>query len=73
MGCAASEEDDPLLKKGKPAMAPIKLSVKDKLNESQMMSPANMDLRSSRQLSNKNRALDAALFDMAAINNEIAD
>lgn len=31
-----------------------------------------MDLRSSRQLSNKNRALDAALFDMAAINNEIA-
>ena len=37
------------------------------------MSPANMDLRSSRQLSNKNRALDAALFDMAAINNEIAE
>ena len=32
-----------------------------------------MDLRSSRQLSNKNRALDAALFDMAAINNQIAD
>ena len=34
MGCAASEEDDPILKKGKPAVAPIRLSVKDRLNES---------------------------------------
>ena len=36
-----------------------------------MLSPENMDIRSSRDLVLKDSALDAALFDMAAINNQI--
>ena len=68
MGCAASEEDDPLLKKGKPAPAPIKLTKVDKDNEQKMLTPANMDVRTSQDLSEKDNALDAALFDMAEIN-----